>query len=395
MRRSVNSDKDEKNIDTSVYSRRLFTHRAKKYGVALTTVLVIIVVVLTLYWARQKQVFTSYEVVNTIECKLAENSKMLSFQDRFLTYSIDGIHCTDSKGKDVWSCPYEMQTPILDMCGDYVAVADYNGRNVYIFNTSGELGNIQTNAPIKNIVVSASGTVAILTDNDEQTPINIYYYDGRQIASFRTTMSKSGYPVAMGLSDDSKLLAVSYLYVDNGSLTSRVAFYNFGEVGKNESDNLVSGYDYHEELVPVVNFLSNSLAFAVANDKLVFYEGRERPVNCSNIMLQEEVQSVFYGDGCVGLLYYDSTGSARYRLDVYKKDKLSSSIFFDEEYSDIFFANDMVVIYNAIEANIYTQGGMLKYSGNFDNGVRLMIPTSSSSRYTLVHNDSIEMIILR
>lgn len=388
-------DDGENKIDNKSYGVQIFAHKAKNVIAVLSVIVVIVVAWAVVHISRNNQVFTEYQTLNSVECTQAQGAKVLSFQNMFLTYSVDGIHCTDSKGKDIWSTPYEMQAPILDMCEGYVAVADYNGRSVYIFNASGELGTIQTSAPIKNIVVSAAGTVAILTDDDNQTPIGLYMYDGKLIASFRTTMSKSGYPVAMGLSSDSKLLAVSYLYVDNGILTSKVAFYNFGEVGKNESDNLVSGYDYQGELIPVVDFLSNSTAYAVANDKLVFFEGKERPINSSNIMLQEEVQAVFSGDGCVGLLYYDNTGKFRYRLDVYGQDKMKSQIYFDTEYSDIFFANNMVVIYNAVQALIYSQNGNLKYDGMFEDGVRLMIPTNSGTKYTLVHDESIETIILK
>lgn len=392
---SPEDDENENKVDTSSFRRQIIAHRAKIFFAIFVVVAVVVIAVVIGYISKNNAVYTEYQVLNSVECKMAEGSHVLSFQNMFITYSLDGIHCTDAKGKDIWSTPYQMQSPIIDICEGYVAVADYNGRNIYVFNTSGELGNIQTNAPIKNINVSASGTVAVLIDDDKATPINLYYYDGTMIATFRTTMSKSGYPVALGLSSDSKLLAVSYLYLDNGALTSKVAFYNFGEVGQNESDNLVSGYDYQGELIPVVGFLNSSTSFAVANDKLVFYSGKERPTNSANIMIQDEIQAVFHGDDCVGLLFYDNTGTTRYRLDVYEHEKLKSQIFFDEEYSDIFFANDMVVIYNAVEASIYTQTGNLKYNGIFTDGVRLMIPTNSYTKYTLVHDESIETVVLK
>lgn len=392
----VDDDENKENkVDVRHFARQRFAHRARLFGAFFFCFIAIVVVVVISYISKNSQVYTEYQVINSVECKLSENSKILNFQNMFVSYSVDGIHCTDTKGKDVWSTPFEMQTPMLDMCGQYIAVADYNGRNIYIFDSTGEIGNIQTSAPIKNIAVSGSGTVVVLTDNDSQTPIDIYHYTGKKIASFRTTMSKSGYPVTFGISDDSKLLMVSYLYVDNGVLTTKLAFYNFGEVGKNETDNLVSGYDYQGELVPVVGFLNNTSSYAIANDKLVFFEGKERPVNSGNIMLQENIQAVFTGDNCIGLLYYDNSGEHRYRLDIYGANKLKSQIYFDEEYSDIFFANGMVVIYNAIQALVYSQTGNLKFEGMFSEGVRLMIPTSSYTRYTVVHDNSIETIVLK
>ena len=79
---------------------------------------------------------------------------------------------------------------------------------------------------------------------DDAEVVRIYVYDGNTntdepIIESRATMDKSGYPVSISLSPNGKLMVVSYLYVDSGNMKSSVAFYNFGEVGKNETDNFV------------------------------------------------------------------------------------------------------------------------------------------------------------
>lgn len=392
----MNKNKEVNNVDRKVFRRRIFAHKARIFSVIFIIVAAIFITGVVLYNSYTSKVYTDYEVVGSVESIVAQGASVLNYQNQFITYSADGIHCTDSKGRDVWSFPYEMQNPMVDVCEGYVAVADYNGRSAYIFNSEGNLGTIQTSTPIKSIKVSGTGVICLVTDEDTITPITLYYYDGTEVASFRTTMSKSGYPLTIGLSDDSKLVGVSYLYVDNGTLTSKVAFYNFGEVGQNETDNLVSGYDYMSEVVPVVDFLDNKTAFAVANDRLMFYEGKERPSNTANILLNEQVQAVFFGDGVVGLLYLDASGESKYRLDLYNKaGDVISGIHFDLEYSDIFFANGRVVIYNASSALIYTQSGNLKYQGDFKKPVSLMIPSSSDTKYVIVTDTDIENIVLK
>ena len=43
--------------------------------------------------------------------------------------------------------------------------------------------------------------------------------------------------------------------------TSYIAFYNFGEVGQNEDDRIVSGYTYDGVVVPQIQYLgSNAVA---------------------------------------------------------------------------------------------------------------------------------------
>ena len=375
---------------------KIFAHRMRRFTAFLVVLLLVVATFAILYYRFQNKVYTGYEVISAVDRVQVETSSVISFNNYFLTYSKDGIHCTDNKGNDIWSTPFEMQEPIVKICGDYVAVTDYNGRNIYIFNSNGELGTIKTNNPIRSIQVAANGVIAAVVDGGNITPINLYRYDGTPIASFRTSMTKSGYPLAIGMSQNSKLVGVSYLYLDNGQLTTKVAFYNFDEVGKNETDNLVSGYDYLNEVVPVIEFLDESTAFAVANDKLMFYQGKERPTNIANIMLHEEIKSVYYGNGYVGLVYLDASGEARYCMDIYNaQGKLLNQIKFNLEYSDIFFEESSAVIYNASAAEIYTIQGNKKFSGEFENSIMLMLPTNNSTKYILVTKDQIQTIILQ
>jgi hypothetical protein len=53
--------------------------------------------------------------------------------------------------------------------------------------------------------------VAAVLDDSTVTAIYLYSVAGEQLAYFKTTMSKSGYPVAIAISDDGKQIAVSYL----------------------------------------------------------------------------------------------------------------------------------------------------------------------------------------
>ena len=383
--------------DTSIsYKKKLFVHRSRIFGVILIIAIMIMITAVICYNSYNSRLYDSYAVVSEVEHTNIEGSRVLSFGMDFITYSSDGIRCSNSKGTDEWSFPYEMQSPMIDVRGKYVACADYNGRNIYIFDTTGPLGTIQLNNPVKKICVSATGVIAAVIDNGDVTPISLYYYDGRQIASFRTTMSKSGYPVDVSISDDSKLVAVSYMYMDSGKLTTKLAFYNFGEVGQNETDNLVSGYDYEDEVIPSVAFLNSKSVFALANDKLLFFEGKERPVNIENRMLSDRVYAVFHGDEKVGLVYLNDDGESRYRIEIYNDSgKLENTFYFDVDYSDIFFANGRVVIYNSGQAVIYTYSGILKFRGSFEENVSLLLPTSSNLRYVAVTPDSIKTIELQ
>lgn len=389
--------KNEKDVKKKTnYWNRLFAHRARiALFVCIGLVMAAIAIIIIRYNIKNR-VYSEYTVVSSVQRSGATASQVLPFGSMFLTYNDDGIRCTDARGEDIWNHPYEMQVPMVKVNGSYVAVADKNGRDIYIFSETGLKGTVETTDPIDSITLSASGEVLAVVESGKITPIYLYAPNGTKLVSFRTTMSKSGYPLSLAISDDGKLVEIAYLYLDSGSLMSKVAFYNFGEVGQNKADNLVGGNDYLGEAVPVVGFLDNSTAFAVGTGRIMFYEGKETPRNIGDTMIYDKIHSVFYGSGYVGLVFVDNEEGNRYRMDLYNRGgKKSGSISFDLEYADIFFSNNHIVIYNASSCLIYTTDGKLVYEGEFEDSVLLMMPTEKASKYVLVTGDSIDTIVLK
>ena len=168
-------------------------------------------------------------------------------------------------------------------------------------NTEKCLTTISTNLPIRDLSVSASGIVAAVLDDSDVTWVYVYNSKGEAPVMFRTTMSQSGYPIDVSLSPNSTLASISYLAPQDNGIKSSVAFYNFGEVGQNEIDNYMSGFDY-QTIVPHVEYMSSELAYALADDRLMFYEGAQKPVSKAEVLLQEEIQAVYHNEQYVGLV---------------------------------------------------------------------------------------------
>ena len=208
-------------------------------------------------------------------------------------------------------------------------------------------------------------------------------------------MQKSGYPLAIALSPDGKLLAVSYLSVESGSMKSSVAFYNFSSVGQNFVDNFASGADYADAVVPYITFMDNDTSFAVADNRLVIYSGDQIPKSTADVLLDEEIQSVFYNENNIGLVYLDTTGQGRYRLDVYATTGLvEHSVYFDIDYKDIILWKDNILIYNETQCLLTNMEGLVRFSGEFEKPYMLLTP-SSTKRYVGVSKESIDVLELQ
>ena len=210
-------------------------------------------------------------------------------------------------------------------------------------------------------------------------------------------MKDSGYPVSVSISPNGELLCVSYLYPEEGSLKSSVAFFNFGSVGQNSIDNYASGYDYPGVVVPYVQFMNSSSAFAVSDDRIMFYTGDQKPVSKSeSLMGDEQVRAVYYNDSYVGLVFMNGTEDGDYRLQVYNgQGDLVLTTYFDIAYSDIIFNDNQIIIYNEDECVIKDMSGHDKYMGSFEEPVKVMIPTKVRSKFTLVTSKNVMTMALK
>lgn len=392
--------RSERNPERNSENSRGYKDKIRIYKVtnlyrALLIIAVIAVIAVIIRIQYKNHVYTGYSVVAEVERQKASDARDLRLGTSILTYSKDGAHLTDAKGNIPWNQTYEIQDVVLDISGSVVAIGNYNGRDIYVLNEKEQLCKISTTMPIRNLAVSENGTTTVIIYDTSVTYINTYDSTGNLIFSGQAHMSGSGYPAAVALSPNGKMLEVSYIYVDAGTVKTTVAFYNFGSVGDNYKDYLVCGYDYTDTIVPEVGFLSNTTSYAVADSRLMIYSGDEQPSVKSEYMYDREIRSVFSGSGHVGVVTLSDKKENKYRLDVYNAaGELDGSFYFDTDYNEIFFEKDDFVIYNDSTCRILSYDGKSKFEGNFNSSVNVMVPTDRAYRYLITDDTAMRIIQL-
>lgn len=378
------------------YKDKIMKHKLTTLYRILLVLVVLAAIVALVYLQYKRHVYTGYDIVSSVSREKGAEARDIRLKNAILTYSKDGAHCTDAKGNVTWNQTYEIQDIKVATCQDVVAIGNYNGRSIYLGNAEKQLSEITTTMPIRDLTVSSTGYVtAVLADTDV-TWVNTYNAAGENIYSGQTHMYNSGYPAAISLSPSGELLCVSYMYIDAGVLKTNIAFYNFGPVGANNSDYMVSGYTYSDLLIPMVQFMDNETMFAVGDSRLMIFKGNQIPASAKEYLFDEEIQSVFYSDKYVGLVFLSDVAESRYRMDVYNtKAEKVGSYYFDVEYNDIFFYQDIFAVYNETDCMIMTLDGMEKFNGHFSKTVDLMVPTGSAYKYLLVTDNSIDTIQLK
>ncbi|MBR1770751.1 MAG: hypothetical protein IJ747_01835 [Lachnospiraceae bacterium] len=394
--KSYLKEKEKREQIKSDYKEKIMRHKLQNVYRVLLTAVVVLAVILLIFIQYKRHIYSGYDIVSSVAVEAATGANDMRLQNCILTYSKDGAHCSTSRGVVNWNQTYEIQDIQIAVNQDVVAIASYNGREIYVQNTEKQLGSITTNMPIRDIAVSATGNVTAVLSDADVTWINTYDASGQMLFTGQVHMQEAGYPVDIALSPNGVLLAVSYVYLDAGMLKSNIVFYNFGPVGENMSDHIVSVYSYSDALIPELHFADNETLFAVGDNRLSVFKGNQTPVDSAGHFMDRQIQAVFYGEKYIGLVMGSDDEEHTYQMDIYNTDgKKVRTHYFDLDYTDIFFEEDGFGIYNETECQIVTYGGVEKFNGTFSTPAKLLIPTNGTYRYIMVTESSIDVIQLK
>lgn len=394
--RSYRREKAKIEQNRNDYRTKIKRHKLKNVYRVLLVVVALLAVAVLVFVQYKLHVYTGYDTVSTVLLENSAGAEDIRLHDSVLTYSKDGAHCTNTKGAVTWNQTYEIQDIIVKTCKNVSAIASYNGREIYVQDTKKQLGSISTTLPIKDVAVAANGNVTAVVADTDVTWINTYDCTGQLLFTGQAHMDESGYPVAISLSPNGIILAVTYVYVDAGMLKSNVVFYNFGPVGENMNDHVVGMYFYSDILIPEIQFVDDETAFAIGNDRIMIYKGNQTPTEKAGYLLNKEIQSVFYGDKRVGVVFVSDDTEHTYMMDVYDTScKKVGTYYFDMDYTDIFFEEECFVIYNENECHIMTYDGKDKFNGFFSKACDLLFPAGGKFKYVLVTETSMDIIQLK
>lgn len=374
------------------YQSRLSRHRretAKK--IILSAALVIgAVLLVTIY--IQKRSYHDYKILQTSEQEDIVSTKYTEMDGKILRYSPDGVSLVNKKLEAVWAESYQMQNPIADVCGSRAVIADRDGTSMVFLDKSGMTGSVTTSYAIVKAKVSRSGLVAAILDGGDNTWINFYSTDGSLIAENQTKIDDPGYPMDVAVSNDGVIMMVTYQFVDGGETTSYVAFYNFGDVGQNEDDRIVSGYTYDGIVIPQIQYLENGRCIALREDGFTLYSGKQIPKEIKTVNVEKEIVSTFFDDDCIGLVFKNDSKDKLYTMEVYSASgKLNFRRDFNIPYTTIKMSGGKILMYNSSQICVIDKNGVEKYMGTVDGTINDFFKIGWN-RYLLVLDTGVNVV---
>jgi hypothetical protein len=371
---------------------RLRDYRRAKYAKYAAVAFLVIAVVLGFMIYDRLVTYDSYTIAASYENTVATGTAYVAAGKNILKYNADGITCV-SKNNDVkWSVTYSMQSTIADTCDTTTVVAEQHGSQIYVVGEDGEIGHFETDSPIQKVRVSRQGVVAAVLQEDNVTWVDLYQADGTLIASDKTTMLESGYPLDVALSPNGENMAVSYVRITGGVLSANVSFYNFGTAGQEQENNLISSEDFEGSIIPEIYFVDNSHAVALTDTGYVVFQGSSWQKG-AEVAFEDEILSCFHEDENIGFVFENEDSDNRYRIVLYNlRGKKKMEMETDESYSQIKMENGQILMYTDKSCAVYTASGHLRFQGDYKKEIVGFYYFSEYRKYLVITNESFDRI---
>lgn len=372
-------------------------HRKKLLKRALRIIAVIVVLVIGVELIYALRSFDSYEVRNSIDRSSSGATQYQKFGECLLEYSNDGISCISKNNDIIWNQSFEMTSPEVQICGDYLVVYDAAGTKLFILTESGLEKDLEMTSPIQTVCIANQGTVAVLMKENQESQVKLFDKKGNELANGKFYGDKGGFPIDIALSYDGTKLAVDMVDVTKGQVNTTISFYNFGSVGQSEIDNNVGTYTFKGLLVPKIDYVSNSRMIGMGTGKMLVFDGSQKPELSEEIDIEEEILSVFHNDKYVGIVYDNVEVENSWHIKV--MDMRGKTVMENDTsiaYDNIeFLSNNEICVTNATQCEIFTTHSIKKFTYEFDKELNKVFANDNGQNYTFIFKDTIEEVKLK
>lgn len=388
--RSIMEEIKEENDILDELEEKIRQHKKryiKKVSIVIVTIVLALVGGVTYV---MNQTYTDTRILNTYSDGAEDGAQYVEFAGGILKYTRDGAVFLNDKGKEKWNAAYQIQTPIASVKKNAATIADKGGNDISVFGKNGLKGEIHTNLPIEKTAVSSQGIVSAILKDGNTFRIVCYDAAGNILVEHKTSPSVTGYPMDIDISDNGYMLLVSYLMVEDGVLTGRVAYYNFGDAGKNKEDYIVTQEVYSDSVIPTVFFMDDQTSVVVSDREIVIYKGKDIPKKLTTIKMNNGMKSVFYNEKMIGVVSNEKGGNVLHLFD--KKGQSVLNREFEGEYKNAKISGNLVILNNGKQCTVFSKGGTQRFVGEFDSDILEIKPLMGLNKYLVINTNGFEEI---
>ena len=360
----------------------------------LTFAVLVLLIICGTWLLMTNQSYGRARTADQYPSNTSDSSGYRQFADGIVRYNRDGVTFLNKKNEEQWMQPTQLQNPVIVVKEDAFAVADNGGNNILVFSEEGLKGEIETALPVEKIAMSDQGIVSVVLRDENSPMIVTYDATGNVLAELQISPGQAGYPTAMEMSDDGNTLAVAYLSVSGTGMKSRLVYYDFGEAGQDKPDNVVFSAEYDDTVTGEIFFMGGGRSVAVGDHSFQIIRGTDAPEADKEIILDQEIQSVFHSDQYIGFILLNARKSG-YELRLYNRiGEQMVSRELPGKYANARIDGEEVILYDGSQCCIVTSTGIVKYEGELAVDALEMFPAFGLNRYYVMSVDELRVIYL-
>lgn len=369
--------------------------RTLRRSVEVLGILTALIIVVQLLYALRS--FDSYEIRNSVNRGNSDATSFAEFGDYILEYNNDGIACVTHSRTPVWNQAYEMNAPKVAICGDYLAVYDVGGLDIYIIKKNGLQKYIKTTTPIETVCIAKQGTIAVLMRTDTEAQIKLFNVKGEELVYGKFYAKNGSFPIDIALSHDATNLAVDMVDVDGGAVGSTIAFYNFGAVGQSSIGNSVGSFSYEGVLIPEIDYVSDTKMLAFTTDNVLLFEGRYKPELKREFVFERQVKSFFHNEKYIGVVTESPEHENKWQVQVFDlKGKVVMENDISIPYNKVsFLSNNEICVLNENQCELFTLRSIKKFSYTFEKQIQYIVSAGYGHNYTFIFKETTEEVRLK
>ena len=323
-----------------------------------------------------------------------ETSNYEIFENSIVRFNREGVMLLNQRNREQWIQPAEFNHPTFISSDQSFAIFDKGGNQVQVFNSRGLMGEFETSFPIEGLSVSDQGIVGVILRHGNAPLIMVFDVVGNLLVEKQVPLATMGYPIALALSRDGTLLAVSYLSVNEGRISSTVVHYNFANVLTASPDFIVSSNTLDDKIVVELFFTKDDLSVAIADTSFIIFEELDSPKIREHVELEPEIVSVFYTNEYIGMVLFHQ-GQTGYELrlfNTYGEEVMSRE--FTGEYSNIQMIENDIFMFGNFGVCIISREGVIRFQGNLEVNPLLVMPAFGVNRFHVMSDSDLRTITL-
>ncbi|MBS4960617.1 MAG: hypothetical protein KHZ62_07365 [Clostridiales bacterium] len=243
---------------------------------------------------QEESVITDQDTISSMKFEANSRSSFRTFGQEFLQCTKDGVKYFEEMDSQKWNSTFTMTSPVITGEGEYTAVCELGGRVIKVYNRDGEIYSIQTEGIIERFSLNANGYLSVITDLSPDHRVQVFDNKGAELMK-REEKQGNIYPLDVDISDDNRIVAVSYLDTSDVMLKGKILFfYAYRSEGKDFTDAMFAAVEKEDELIPSIHFMEGGVLSVLTDQSIYSFgsDGAERwkydltnevtNINCDN-----------------------------------------------------------------------------------------------------------------